>query len=560
MRKTILQIIVLLFITGCVTLTNKSVESAILNQEYSKLELILSDIQANNGQPYKDISLKIESYLAKDYYHKGNLLSEMGDLNGALLYYKKALNFQNSDYIQKAHDKLNDTIKILNNLIRYFASSDTSNYHYQVNKLNSFSDIRYPINKKQYLNLNIDNNFYYDILQIENILNDKKKNEFEKYVSFVDLYEYSSLRIRRKIESFQTVYEKYLFDSDFYLEKANRLLMLKFIDSSSTHNFLQEKNKYEIKKILMNYYNHSFQLTYLNLNDIYECYLVNNLFPNTFDISNLLKKYIDSHSYEIVIAKPINDTIRRISDNLIGSDIQFKYAPSGCVNNEINISLIVTSLDIDIDIESYRKKIYSEYISAVYEIPNDSYDIAVMEAEQAERELNREVSRQPSNEVYALLKPDRVRLLSSKYQLAKMLASMTPKMKSVNTYSTYNFDEIGHSIYGQLYLNLCIRVSGDIVKTIPIEIDLKENRKSYVGVKPSDQKGHSETHIKLPSVSELQGNLIERATKEIVCQLTSQKISSYTGQELFNINQISDCVLTYKSSEFKSFIRSHFNE
>lgn len=552
-------LIISLFI-GCATITNISVTDAIKKNDVSKLESILSDIKEKNNETYNEIRLQIESYLSEHYLKLGNGDASVGKLNDALLNYKKSQSFKMTYQNKKGYENVIKVKDDLDNLIHYFSSSDTSNYHIWVNRLKTSLNTLSPVNKRKYLKALITKNKINKILNLGDILDNKVINDFEKYLELLgfenQIHYESSLFDKYKL--FVNKYRKYLYEQSNYFNFNTRLYFMKFIDLSDNKGHITKLERVEIINNLKNFYKNSFNPDFSKINDLYECYIVNTTIDNLYKIEKPIDEYIELNTYLIKSKKHDN----RVSNDIIEilrSERIIDYTTFRNPNKILSVEISIDTIWTDIDNETYKKEIYSKYLIGTHTEANPKYNknvdnVIYWEHEVARiRTANVACDDLPSETFTDIL------MKASCYQTVPIDELNTARNKLAKTSTTievkdlvpYTFSEIGHSIEGLLKLSINIEYSNKLFKSIPIKSHTYINSKSLIGVSPNDQNNYEEKTQLIPTDIILENILIKNASKKIKDKLNNiSLLSTYLSTDLLSKKQILDKVPSWKSTEF----------
>ncbi|NQU32300.1 MAG: trypsin-like peptidase domain-containing protein [Bacteroidetes bacterium] len=542
---------------GCAALRNIEISEAVIKNDIQKLETILLEIKETSIDNNIETILYIESHLSDHYWKQGNYYASEGRLEEGINNYSKSLIYENSTRNKVGYTHLIKAKNDLDSLIHYFSSTDTINFRQRVKSIKSARFIYSPINKSNYIKSKLKSRIINKYIDLGVILEKKTKNDFEKYLQLSGFNADGDEHLKGKHKLFSEKYRKSIYNLDYYKNTNNRLYFLEFIDTRNKSS-IQKHEWDEIINNLSIFYNNYFNPNFSKITDLYECYLINNIFENLFPINKPIEKYIENNTFIIKSKKQNNIVSKNIIEFLRNENI-VDHSPLITPKKIIYVDVIMDTLWTEIDKESYKKEISSKYLFGTHVESNPKYtknvdDVIYWEHEIARiRTANAACDNMPDETFLEILTKAScyTTIPVEKLNSARNILARTSTTIEVKDFESYTFSEIGHSIEGLLKLSINIEYSNISMKSVSINSHINIDSKSLIGVSINDNNNYKETLQLIPNDIILENVLIKNASKKVKNILNDiSLLSTYISSELINKKHISNLIPSYKSNEF----------
>ncbi len=547
--KICLICILMVFLVGCASITKISVQGAIKKKKITKLETILKEIRNNGNHSYDQSISEIETYLSEYYLNKGNSEVKNGNFPDAINIFRKSIAYKETNSNSKS---LNDIVQVkseIDSLVHYFSSNDTINLIGRVNQLKIVSNASYPINKSSYLKREIDDQLINEYLVFVEIISDTAYNDYIKYLQLIDFIPPDYSFLRKKCNLYLNEYLKFIFYSENYINDIDRMNFL-FLLSKSEDCPISEDERQVIVTNLKTYYETIYSPDFSELSDLYECYLVNSLIYDAYDLTIPIKNYVNDRSFIIVPEEDENRISKNITellkfDKIIGNTINEQRAKI------INISFEIDKLDININPETYSREIKSKYWVGSHAEPNSLYNYWSNEVSYYSAEYSRLINQPSYGGLAGVIQIKNIVDVRNILNNARHKLAGIPTTIEVQDYVEYRFTKKGHKIDSFLKIKLLIYYNNEIVQSIPIEANINKVTHSYIGVASNDYNGYKEQISLIPTEMILENMLIRTVSNKVKLELNNtERLSKCISSELLNINQIKESIPSLKSDEF----------
>jgi len=531
MRRGKLMVVALsMLVLSCSPTLEKQVQYAIDEEDYVKQEQILRQLILENTYRH-DYSIKrIECNLADHYSALGDDNRRIGELRLALENYEKSLSFRHNSIIVSKKKIVKARVEELDQLIDYIEEGGISEFQFQVGILEMAYRTSSPTNERSYLLDKLQESVISNSIILFEILSDSSSIDFDifiKLLSFEQTNRNLSTATLNRLREFKKHYGSFHLLPSNYESRYNRIKFLHFIDSNLENMPQLESVKDTLLQKLKAYYRNNRAFNNGTIEDLYENYLSSSIIAESKkNIINRIKEYATNNTCNTVIGlKSKNLTAESVIECL---NYYYPLVPnSEKYSRKIVIKVSHESLVSEIDVETYRKNVQSKYPVGKHTEANPEHIFWQSRVSYWTDEYSNAVSVVPfkTDRILGIMlenqRIERINEARRSLNNARLkLASIPPTIEKVD-YKKYEFEEIGHKIYGNLEMKIEISLDGIVKKIIPIKSIVDEERKSAQGVAINDYFGNRDEVAVLPTVEILENILIQHAALEMKKELVT---------------------------------------